>query len=561
MTYATQQRRGQTHDSVTPRIAIKQIQQSIKSTTQLIKRGSTMNTKTKQLFSLGATAVLLFASSVFAPGAGSGTTQASSHREAPLISMDPAADTTDVYAFVSPDKPDSVTIIGSWIPLEGPQGGPNYYRFGDDVRYSLHIDNNGDAKPDQSYRFQFTTQTKNANTFLYNVGPIANVNSDNWNVVQTYSIEEENAAGKITKWGENLIVPPVCIGPKSTPDCEKLMAQGIQKITTPEGDLMAFAGPTDDPFWVDLLIFDLLSLRAQKAPVGYDRPSKGIDGLKGFNVHSIALQIPIKKALKGSADTVIGVWATSERRSTKTFSAGATESDGDWVQISRLGMPLVNEVVLPLALKDAFNSLPPDQDFKLATSGTPAGDLLLRSVLTPELQTLLGALYGVPSPGKPRNDLLTIFLTGIKTNAEFTLQTPGGPVKVPAGTNVNQPAKVTPAEMIRLNVAEPFRPGVKGSLCSPRPNYKLGLLGGDACGFPNGRRLQDDVTEIELLAVAGAAYPVVTGEAFNFNPALIKVLNDGIDSNDKPFKNSFPYLATPHRGLDFRSCSTWDVCK
>ena len=174
---------------------------------------------------------------------------------------------------------------------------------------------------------------------------------------------------------------------------------------------------------------------------------------------------------------MLGVWATSERQATKTFSAGAVTSEGDWVQVSRLGMPLVNEVVLPLALKDAFNSLPPDQDYKLATSGTPAGNLFLSSVLTPELQTLLGALYNVPNPGKPRNDLLTIFLTGIKTGAEFTLQTPGGPVKVPAGTNVNQPAKFTPAEVIRLNVAEAFRPGVKGSLCAPKPNYKLGLVG------------------------------------------------------------------------------------
>ena len=512
----------------------------------------------KQTLTVGASVAVLLASSVIAPNAGN--TLASSHREAPLISMDPAADGTDVYAFISPDKPDTVTIIGSWIPGELPQGGPNYYRFADDVRYTLHVDTNGDAKPDSSFRFNFTTKTKNGNTFLFNTGPIESIASDNWNVVQTYAIEEANG-DKVTKWGENLIVPPVCIGPKSTPDCPKLMASGIQKISTPDGEMQVFAGPTDDPFWVDLLVFDLLSLRPQKAPIGYDKPSKGIDGLKGFNVHSIAMQIPIKKLLKGAGDnTVIGVWATSERKATKTFSAGATSTEGDWVQISRLGMPLVNEVVLPLALKDAFNSLPPDQDYKLATSGTPAGNLLLSSVLTPELQTLLGALYGVPNPGKPRNDLLTIFLTGIKTGAEFTLQTPGGPVKVPAGTNVNQPTKVTPAEMLRLNVAEPFRYGTKGSLCSPKPNYKLGLLGGDVCGFPNGRRLQDDVTEIELLAVAGAAYPVITGDKFDFNAKLIPVLNDGVDTNDKPFGNSFPYLATPHRGLDFRSCGTWDKC-
>jgi len=516
--------------------------------------------KAAQFIAVGASVATLAISSVIAPNLNAA--QASSHREAPMIAMDQFADTTDVYAFVSPDKPDTATIIGSWIPFEAPQGGPNYFRFADDVRYSLHIDNNGDAKPDQTYRLTFKTTTKNPKTFLYNTGPIDSISSDNWNIVQSYTLEEVGADGKVTKWGDNLAVPPVCIGPKSTPDCDKLMAQGIQKISTPDGDLQAFAGQTDDPFWVDLLVFDLLSLRPQKAPIGYKGgASKGVDGLKGFNVHSIALQIPIKKLLKGAGDnTVIGVWATSERQSTKVLGAGSQSSSGDWVQVSRLGMPLVNEAVLPLALKDAFNSLPPDQDYKLATSGSDAGNLLLSSVLTPELQTLLGGLYGVPNPGKPRNDLLSIFLTGIKTGADFTLQTAKGPVTVPAGTVVNQPANVTPAEMLRLNVAAPFRPGVEGSLCAPKPNYKLGLLGGDVCGFPNGRRLQDDITEIELLAVAGAAYTPVTGDAFNFNAGLIPVLNDGVNANDKPFKPNFPYLATPHRGLDFRSCGTWDKC-
>ncbi len=516
--------------------------------------------KAANMIAVGASVATLALTGVFAPN--TGVTMASSHREAPLMAMDPAADTTDVYAFVSPDKTDTVTIIGSWIPFEAPQGGPNYYRFADDVRYTLHVDSNGDAKPDQSYRFTFKTNTKNAKTFLYNTGAVDSIGSDNLNVVQSYTIEEVGADGKVNKWGDNLAVPPVCIGPKSTPDCEKLMAAGIQKVSTPDGEMQVFAGPTDDPFWVDLLVFDLLSLRPQKAPIGYKGgPSKGVDGLKGFNVHSIALQIPIKKLLKGAGDnTIVGVWATSERQATKVFGAGSQSSTGDWVQVSRLGMPLVNEVVLPLALKDAFNSLPPDQDYKLATSGSDAGNLLLSSVLTPELQSLLGALYGVPNPGKPRNDLLAIFLTGIKTGADFTLQTPGGPVTVPAGTVVNQPKNVTPAEMIRLNVAEPFRPGVKGSLCSPKPNYKLGLLGGDVCGFPNGRRLQDDVTEIELLAVAGAAYTPVTGDPFTFTAGLIPVLNDGVNANDKPFKANFPYLATPHRGLDFRSCGTWNGC-
>ena len=345
--------------------------------------------KAANMIAVGASVATLALTGVFAPN--TGVTMASSHREAPLMAMDPAADTTDVYAFVSPDKTDTVTIIGSWIPFEAPQGGPNYYRFADDVRYTLHVDSNGDAKPDQSYRFTFKTNTKNAKTFLYNTGAVDSIGSDNLIVVQSYTIEEVGADGKVNKWGDNLAVPPVCIGPKSTPDCEKLMAAGIQKVSTPDGEMQVFAGPTDDPFWVDLLVFDLLSLRPQKAPIGYKGgPSKGVDGLKGFNVHSIALQIPIKKLLKGAGDnTIVGVWATSERQATKVFGAGSQSSTGDWVQVSRLGMPLVNEVVLPLALKDAFNSLPPDQDYKLATSGSDAGNLLLSSVLTEAVTSIM----------------------------------------------------------------------------------------------------------------------------------------------------------------------------
>jgi hypothetical protein len=206
-------------------------------------------------------------------------------------------------------------------------------------------------------------------------------------------------------------------------------------------------------------------------------------------------------------------------------------------------MPLVNEVVIPLALKDAFNGLKPEQDLA-AYQSIP---LLQRSVLTPELQTLLNGLYGVPNPGKPRQDLFDVFFTGISTTMPFTISTPGGPVELPAGFNVNKFTKGTgiqPAEMIHLNTA--IRPG---GVCAPTPDYKLGLLGGDACGFPNGRRLQDNVTHIELLAVAGAAWPLLTGDtSFSMNPGLVNVLTDGVDHNDVPFRYTFPYLASPHGG-------------
>jgi hypothetical protein len=481
--------------------------------------------------------------------------QASSHREAPLIARDPFADTTDLYAFISPERPDSVTIIGSWIPFQGPHGGPYYYSFADDVIYELHVDNVGDAKSHITYRFTFQTELRNGNTFLYNTGPIRTLDDENLNLYQTYTVEEI-VNGKVTVLGEGLPVPPANIGPKSTPAYEDLYHSAVQTFATDEGDLRVFAGQTDDPFWVDLgSVFDLLSLRPQAAPVGYESgPSDGVDGLAGFNVHSIALQVPIARLLNGAGEnTVLGVWATSSRPAVRVFGAGRIDTVGDPVQISRLGSPLVNEVVLPLALKDAFNSLKPEGDYDLYTSDTAAGDLLASSVFTPEVGTLLNALYGVPLPAGIRNDLVAIFFTGMTTVQEFTLITPDGEVTVPAGTNVNRPANVRPAEMLRLNVAEPFRPGVEGSLCSPTPNYQLGLLGGDVCGFPNGRRLQDDVTEIELLAVAGAAYSVLTGEAFDFNPDLVGVLSDGVDTNDVPFRDTFPYLATAHQGYDFRS--------
>lgn len=489
----------------------------------------------------------------------SSAVNASSHREAPLIARDPLADTTDLYAFVSPDNPNTVTLIGSWIPFEGPQGGPYYYSFADDVIYELHVDNIGDAKSHITYRFTFQSTIAKDATFLYNTGPITSLADEDLNMRQTYTVEEI-INGKSTVLAEGLPVVPAHIGPKSTPDYAALWQSSIQTVALGEGEMMVFAGPTDDPFWVDLgSIFDLLSLRPQAAPVGYEGgPSQGIDGLAGFNVHSIALQIPIDHLLQDAGDnTVIGVWATSSRPAVRVFGAGNIQTVGDPVQISRLGMPLVNEVVLPLAIKDAFNSLKPEQDYDIYTSDTYVGELLANSVFNPEVGTLLNTLYGVPLPEQERNDLVSIFFTGMTTTKDFDLVTPGGTITVPAGTNVNRPANVRPAEMLRLNLAEAFRPGVEGSLCSPEPNYQLGLLGGDACGFPNGRRLRDDVTEIELLAVAGAAYPVLTEGTFEFNPALIEVLTDGIDTNDKPFQESFPYLALPHRGLDFRSNGNW----
>jgi hypothetical protein len=283
-----------------------------------------------------------------------------------------------------------------------------------------------------------------------------------------------------------------------------------------------------------------------------------VDSVSGFNVHSLVLQIPISR-LTTSGEPVLGIWAGTRRAPTPGLDP---HTQGDlFVQVSRLGMPLVNEVVLPYALKDIFNTLKPEQDLSVYLSTGAAGDLLQKSVEDPEVGRLLNALYGVPLPGDAddngstevdldtprsgRGDIFDIFLTGMKLAAPFTIKTASGDMALPAGFNVNQPAGVQPAEMIRINTT------ISGTLCSPTPS-RLGVLGQDACGFPNGRRLADDIVEIELLAVAGAAYGVLDGRdsGFTFNTNLISVLDDGLDSNDVPFRNTFPYLAQAQSGQE-----------
>jgi hypothetical protein len=471
----------------------------------------------------------------------SGAAEASSHREAPLISKDTFADNTDTYVFVSPANPDNVVLVANWIPFEHPSGGPNYFEFDDRVQYQIHVSNDGDPDAEFTYTLQSQTTTADPTTFLYNVGPISSTGT-NWNLQQRYTVTEEGPGGT-TDLVSEVLAPPVNIGSKSTPGYDTLEDAFVYTATAGSDEIKIFAGPRDDPFWVDLQVFDLVTLRGQSAPIGYgtgnNTPS---DSLAGFNMHSLVLEIPIARLTQGD-EPVLGVWATASR------APGG--------QVSRLGMPLVNEVVLPLGLKDAFNTITPSDDLSLYAQ-------LQRSVEDPELGRLLCNLYDVPLPGDAnddcsteftagtprtgRGDIFDVFLTGMVLASEFTIQTATGPMALPAGFNVNRPASVVPAEMIRVNTA------IKGNLCSPTPS-RLGVLGGDACGFPNGRRLGDDIVEIELLAVAGAAYAVLDGRdrSFAFNSSLIGVLSDGVDDNDEPFQSVFPYLASPHSGQDFRS--------
>jgi Domain of unknown function (DUF4331) len=442
-------------------------------------------------------------------------TRASSHREAPLISEDPVADNTDTYVWRSPDRPDTVTLVGNWIPLEEPAGGPNFNKFGDDVKYTLNVDNDGDAVDDIVYEFRFRTSVQNSNTFLYNTGPITSLDDPDFNIRQSYSVAKVED-GRRTMVASGLATPPVNIGPRSTPNYEALAAAAVANLP---GGGKVFAGQRDDPFFVDLgSAFDLLGLRPLNQAHLIKRPTeKGVDGVGGFNTHSIVLQVPITELTRDhqplsgptDPDAVIGVYAASERRQVRVLSSTGNQPSqfGKWVRVSRLGMPLVNEVVIPLGKKDRFNASDPADDAQFG-----------KFVLDPEPARLIPVLYpGVKVPAAPRNDIATIFLTGI----------PG----------LNQPAKVTASEMIRLNMG-----------IAPTPfaqQNPLGLLAGQMDGFPNGRRLVDDTPDIELRALAGG-----TPFTPDFNKAPNNILTDGVQKNDKPFLSSFPYLATPHQGYD-----------
>jgi len=407
-----------------------------------------------------------------------GAASASSHREAPLISGHPRYDNTDVYAFVSPDSPETTTIIADWIPFEDPAGGPNFYTFADDAQYDIHIDNNGDAQGELLLRYTFKTHTKNKKTFLYNTGPVTSLDDPDLNVTQTYDIElfklhNQNVVSK-RKLADDVPVAPSNVGKASMPDYDTLRGQAVRKLAD---GARTFAGQADDPFFLDLRVFDLL--------YGGNLSEVGNDTLKGYNVNSVALQLPTDMITASKDQPVVGIWSTTQRKN----------AQGSYEQVSRLGNPLVNEVVNPLKDKDRFNADSPWNDGQF-----------LKNVTDPELPKLMEAIYKIKAPAKPRNDLVDVFLKGVK--------------------GLNQPPNVRPAEMLRLNTS--VKPAA-----DPK---RLGVLDGDNAGFPNGRRLTDDVVDISL--------QVVEGELVGSKNDL----GDAVDVNDQKFGDSFPYLAEPVAG-------------
>jgi Domain of unknown function (DUF4331) len=434
---------------------------------------------------------------------------ASSHREAPLISADPQVDTTDVYAFTSPDDTGTVTLIASWLPFEEPAGGPNFYAFDDQAKYDLRVDNNGNAKADMIFRFDFTDHYQNPNTFLYNAGPVESLTDSDLNFFQTYDVTKltpkkkgkKGKKGKGKKKGfrkqllvDDAVVAPSHVGGASMPDYENDLF--VPAVTPVSGGGQAFAGQSDDPFFLDLRIFDLLY-------GGPGFPEAGDETLDGFNVHTTALQLPKGAlALNGDPATnpVIGVWATASRRSTRILKKNGTQKHvGDLVQVSRLGMPLVNEVVIPVGNKDLWNGSEPIKDGQF-----------LSYVTDPEVPKLIQAIFGIPAPATPRNDLVEIFLTGI--------------------AGLNQPPGVVPSEMIRLNMSTP---PCEPMVCAEYSEE--GVIDGDVAGYPNGRRLADDVIDISLNVLEQQA---------------AQTLGDGLDENPEGFRSSFPYVQIPTSGSE-----------
>ncbi len=416
------------------------------------------------MLALAAGVLAITAAVLRGPGPDAGN--ASSHREAPLISEDPSADSTDLYAFRSPDKPDTLTILANYIPGEDPAAGPNYYTFSPNVRYYLHVDRNGDGLADVSYKFAF--DRKNGPFFL-------------GDTTQPYTVT------KLVGHKQTVIArgttPPNNIGPRSTPSYRDLAAKGVLKGS--DGSTV-FAGQRDDPFFGDVgAIFDLLAIRK-----GTGNQGGGKDFFSGYAVHTIGLQLPISQ-LDTKSHTV-GVWTSAERRANYIGGKG-----WKWTQVSRLANPLINEVIIPTPLKDKWNRVKPSQD-----------DQFKKYYTEPILAAVINKLYKLGAPETGRDDLVSVLLTGIP-DVTFTGN--------------------TLADELRVNLSVPVTPAAKFS--------RLGVLGGDNQGWPNGRRLGDDVIDIAEQAVGG------------FLKGKKLPLGDGVDRGDTQNMGSFPYVADPQSGF------------
>jgi hypothetical protein len=436
----------------------------------------------------------------------------SSHREAPRIMLDPSADNTDVYAFVAPDAPGKLNVVADWVPLESPAGGPYFGKLDPEARYYVKIDNTGDGVEDVAYRWEFSNRFRNPGSFLYAVPPVKSIDDRNLNFVQSYDLYYERyRAGRLVsqrRIGRNLPVAPDNVGPKTMPDYANVSNGAIRTL---EGGTKSFVGPVDDPFFVDLgAVFDGIDIDHPGRPmIGTGNQGGGRDDVSGYNTHSFALQIPAADVTRDgkpvtsmkAPNAVVGVWATTER---KAIRVGGGKPR--WKQVSRLGNPLINEVIVPIGRKDSYNATSPADD----------GRNFGAAALNPEPAAILNKLFPQLGGVKEHNrtDIVQALLTG-----------------VPGLTQISRSA--VPADTLKVNLGVP---------ANPSPS-RFGVLAGDTQGFPNGRRLADDVTDIELRVIGGALLkPEQGGKQL--------ALGDGVDANDKPFRTEFPYVALPDSGFD-----------
>ncbi|HTD04435.1 DUF4331 domain-containing protein [Undibacterium sp.] len=465
--------------------------------------------------------------------------QASSHREAPFLTRLPKVDGTDFYMFRSYETGRSAytTIIADYIPLQNPGDGPNYYEMDPDALYEIHIDNNGDGKEDLTFQFRFTNQNKDTQLtvggkqvsipLVINGGAISSVNPAGLNVRETYSItlvkgdRRTGARSAITNangGGTTFDKPIDNIGNKSIPDYAGYAAQHVYSINIPGCATpgKVFVGQRKDPFVVNLgETFDLINIQFPATAFDPNAERSGHDDLANKNVTAIELEVPTA-CLTNGTEPVIGGWTTASVRQGRLInptpnSAAASKEGGAWAQVSRLGMPLVNEVVIGLKDKDQFNSSKPIGDAQFLTY-----------VTNPTLPALVQVLFGsagVKAPTNfPRNDLVAAFLTGIK--------------------GINQPANVVPSEMLRLNTSTPVA----------ATQSRLGVIGGDSAGFPNGRRPGDDVVDIALRVVMGRLCILSIGCVPADAPSGSIDFTDGAYLDSTFFDNAFPYLKTPLPG-------------
>jgi len=430
----------------------------------------------------------------------------SSHREAPLTSIDPTGDDTDVYAFTAKDAPGALTVVANWIPFEDAAGGPNFYRFDDRARYYINVDNTGDGAYDVRYRFTFRTRIGQKGTFLYALPGVSSISDAKLNVKQFYDVTRlRYRRGRVVSQkvvARNLPVAPNNVGPKTFPDYVKVANEAIR----PVGGGKVFAGQREDPFFVDLgATFDGVNLRNATGNAG-----GGKDDLAGYGVHSIVLQVPEADvtrdgkpvAAADARNAVVGVWSSTERRRLQVTNVDAPVRRSEWVQVSRLGNPLVNEVVIPLKDKDRFNRTEPQDDAR--NYG--------KYVVTPHLAAVLNQLFNLGIKETGRTDIVQALLQG-----------------VPKVTQIDPNAKnPVPADTLKINLGVP--PADKEN--------RFGVIGGDSAGFPNGRRLGDDVVDIELRVFGG----YLIGKKLP--------LGDGVDRNDVDFLSAFPYVAPLESGLD-----------